>query len=74
MKMFVAALLGHCNDYSEFEKNIEAKKELKEKLNLDKISGSQISRRINDMPTEWAQDLFVKSTQMVQELTSIVQD
>lgn len=69
MKIFVAAQLGKWETYKDIEEKIEAYKELRDEFDLNSISASQISRRINTLPTEWAQDLYVKTVGKIQELT-----
>lgn len=60
VKIFVAAQLGKWNSYSEFEVKMRAYKDLMEYIDLESISGSQLSRRINDLDTSILQDLFFK--------------
>jgi hypothetical protein len=69
MKIFVAAQLGKWESYEDMEERIRANPEFSESLHLPSISGSQLSRRINDLPTELAQDLFIKVVQIIQDLT-----
>ncbi|KZZ85093.1 IS4 family transposase [Bacillus sp. SJS] len=61
MKIMVCAQLDQWNSYSMMEEKLRANPELREHLGIKKgISGSQLSRRINDLPTELVQKLFVK--------------
>lgn len=69
MKIFVAAQLGKWNNYKDIEEKIGAFKEIREATNLESISGSHLSRRVNSLPTEFAQDLFFKTTTILQDLT-----
>lgn len=69
MKIFVAAQLDNWESYEEMEERLRANPEFCESINLPSISGSQLSRRINDLPTEYAQDLFQRVVQTIQELT-----
>lgn len=69
MKIFVAAQIGKWESYEDIEEKIRAYPELRDSLNLSSISGSQLSRRINNLPTEWVQDLFSKVVQTLQDLT-----
>ncbi|WP_093056318.1 IS4 family transposase [Salipaludibacillus aurantiacus] len=69
MKVFIAANLDNWQSYQHMELMLDANHALKKSLDLETMSGSQISRRINDLPTEWAQDLFLKVVSILQELT-----
>ncbi|RSL29967.1 hypothetical protein D7Z54_28530 [Salibacterium salarium] len=69
MKIFVAAQLGKWKNYKDIEEKIGAFKEIREATNVDSISGSHLSRRINALPTEFAQDIYFKTTSILNELT-----
>lgn len=69
MKIFVAAHLGKWETYNEIETNIRRSPHLRELLNLKSISGSQISRRINTLPTEHVQDLFMRVVSILNGIT-----
>lgn len=69
MKIFVAAHLDNWGSYVDIEEKLRANPDFCSSINLSSISGSQISRRINDLPTEWAQDLFLRVVQILQDLT-----
>jgi hypothetical protein len=69
LKIFVTAQIEGWASYSEMEEKIRAYPELREELKLDEISGSQLSRRINELPTEWVQQLFV---QVVAEIRRLI--
>jgi len=69
MKIFVAAQLDHWESYEDMEEKLRANPEFCESINLPSISGSQLSRRINDLPTQYAQDLFQNVVGMIQDLT-----
>ena len=69
LKTFVAAQLGRWESYSDMEEKIRASSDLQKSLGLSSISGSQLSRRINDLPTEWVQGLFCRVVAKIQELT-----
>lgn len=60
IKIFVAAQLDKWKSYPEFEINMRANKDLMKTINLDSISGSQLSRRINELDTSILQNLFFK--------------
>ncbi len=49
IKIFVAAQLGKWESYADIEEKLRADKELLKSLNLESISGSQLSRRINEI-------------------------
>jgi hypothetical protein len=51
------------------EEKLRAYPKLRKELGVTDISGSQLSRRINDVPTEWVQKLFVKVVQKIKQLT-----
>ena len=51
------------------EEKLEAYPKLRKELDITEISGSQLSRRINDLPTEWVQKLFIKVVQKIHQLT-----
>lgn len=70
LKIFVAAQLDQWSSYSQFEKKLEAYPKLREELGITEISGAQLSRRINDLPTEWVQKLFVRVIKKIQMLTN----
>ncbi|OIJ22314.1 hypothetical protein BKP45_06655 [Anaerobacillus alkalidiazotrophicus] len=69
MKIFVAAHLDNWKSYSDIEEKLYANPDFCKSINLSSISGSQISRRINELPTEWAQDLFLRVVHILQDLT-----
>jgi hypothetical protein len=59
IKIFVAAQLDKWESYSSFEVKLGANKDLMGYLGLESISGSQLSRRINDLDTSILQSLFL---------------
>lgn len=59
IKIFVAAQLDKWESYSSFEVKMGANKDLMGYLGLESISGSQLSRRINDLDTSILQSLFL---------------
>jgi hypothetical protein len=59
IKIFVAAQLDKWESYSTFEVKLGANKDLMGYLGLESISGSQLSRRINDLDTSILQSLFL---------------
>ncbi|MDY0409272.1 IS4 family transposase [Paracerasibacillus soli] len=69
MKIFVAAQLDNWQSYEEMEEKLRANPEFCQSINLPSISGAQLSRRINDLPTEHAQALFQSVVHKIQELT-----
>lgn len=66
--IFVAAQLDQWSSYAHMEENLEAYPKLRKELDITEISGSQLSRRINDFPTEWVQKLFIKVVQKIKQL------
>ncbi|MGJ7922766.1 hypothetical protein [Neobacillus sp. LXY-4] len=69
LKTFVAAQLDKWSSYPQFEEKLRAYPKMRKELGITEISGSQLSRRINDLPTELVQKLFVRVIQIIQELT-----
>lgn len=69
IKIFVAAQLDQWSSYGHMEEKLRAYPELCKELDIEGISGSQLSRRINDLPTEWVQKLFVKVVKIIKQLT-----
>ncbi|WP_371069882.1 IS4 family transposase [Sediminibacillus sp. JSM 1682029] len=69
MKVFVAAQLDKWESYADMEEKLQANPEFCESIGLESISASQLSRRINDLPTKWAQTLFEKVVRILQDLT-----
>lgn len=74
IKIFVAAQLDQWSSYRHMEEKLEAYPKLcREELGITRISGSQLSRRINDLPTELLQKLFVKIVMKLKQLTDGMQ-
>lgn len=69
LKIFVAAQLDQWSSYTHMEEKLRAHPELGKALEIKGISGSQLCRRINDLPTEMVQKLFVKVVNKIQLLT-----
>jgi hypothetical protein len=69
LKIFVSAQLDQWSSYSHMEEKLRAYPKLRKELEITDISGSQLSRRINDLPTEWVQKLFIKVIQKIKQLT-----
>lgn len=69
LKIFVAAQLDQWSSYSHIEEKLRAYPKLRNELDIREISGSQLSRRINDLPTEIVQKLFVKVVEKIRMLT-----
>lgn len=69
IKVFVAAQLDQWSSYSHMEEKLEAYPKLCKELDITEISGSQLSRRINNLPTEWLQKLFIKVIKKIHSLT-----
>ncbi|WP_216831870.1 IS4 family transposase [Alkalihalobacterium elongatum] len=70
VKIFVCAQLDEWNSYGHMEEKLRAYPKLCEELEITDISGSQLSRRINDLPSEWLQNLFVKVVRKIEQLTN----
>jgi hypothetical protein len=58
--LFTVALLDKWSSYSMMETKLRANEYLQEALALQEISGSQLSRKLNDIPTEFLQTLFLR--------------
>jgi len=69
LKIFVAAQLDQWSSYSHIEEKLRAYPKLRNELDIKEISGSQLSRRINDLPTEVVKNLFVKVVEKIRLLT-----
>jgi hypothetical protein len=69
LKVFVAAQLDQWSSYTHMVEKLDAYSKLRNELNIKEISASQLSRRINDLPTEWVQNLFVKVVNKIKDLT-----
>lgn len=69
LKIFVAGQLDQWSSYSDMEETIRAHPELRKELDIKSISGSQLSRRINDLPTELVQKMFEKVMYKIHLLT-----
>lgn len=69
IKTFVSAQLDQWSSYSHIEEKLQAYPKLREEIGIEEISGSQLSRRINNLPTELVQKLFIKVVEKLSELT-----
>ncbi len=65
----MAAQLDQWSSYSEMEEKLRAHPDLKKELDIKEISGSQLSRRINDLPTEMSKKMFEKVVNKIRILT-----
>ena len=68
LKVFLAAQLNEWQSYGEMEEGLRADKQLREELGTKSFSGSQLSRRISQVPTELLQELFLQTVSKVQPL------
>ncbi|RSK26098.1 IS4 family transposase [Bacillus sp. HMF5848] len=69
LKIFVAAQLDQWSSYEHMTEKLGAYPKLREEIGIQDISSSQLSRRINDLPTEWVQTVFEKIINKVKILT-----
>jgi hypothetical protein len=69
LKIFVAAQLDQWSAYSNFEEKLRAYPKLRKELGIESISGSQLSRRIIDLPNDLTQKLFIRLNEEIQKLT-----
>lgn len=70
MRICVASQLGKWESYSQIEEQIRAMDDSKELFGVSEISGSQLSRRVNALPSTFAQDLFLMAVEKLQDVTS----
>jgi hypothetical protein len=69
LKTFVSAQLDKWSSYSHMEEKLRAYPKLREEIGIKDISGSQLSRRINELPTESVKKLFEKVVKEILDLT-----
>jgi len=60
MALFIVALLSKWPSYGAIETNLRANKSLQNALDLPEISGSQLCRKLNEIPTEFFLQTFLK--------------
>ncbi|RTZ51707.1 IS4 family transposase [Bacillus sp. SAJ1] len=70
LRICVAAQLGKWESYTQIEEQIRARNDSKELFGVSTISGSQISRRVNSLPTTLAEELFLTAVKKLQEVTT----
>jgi Transposase DDE domain len=68
--VFVAAQLNRWSSYEEMESKIRAESELQSILQLQSISGAQLSRKLEKIPTEILQTIFLHGLARIQQLTA----
>jgi hypothetical protein len=69
LKIFVAAQLDQWSSYGHMEEKLRAYPKLRNHIDIKSISGSQLSRRINELPTELVQKMFLKVVSKLRYLT-----
>lgn len=69
MKIFVVAQFNRWESYKEIETRLKAEPAFQKALGLSSISGSQLSRRINELPTKYTQQLFMRAVSLLQNAT-----
>lgn len=69
IKTFVSAQLDEWKSYSHMEEKLRAYPKLRKEIGIKEISGSQLSRRINDLPTEKVKRVYEKVFELVHNLT-----
>lgn len=69
IKIFTAAQLDSWSSYEHMEEKIRAYPDLSKELDVKEISGAQLSRRINELPTEFVQKVFYRVVERIGELT-----
>lgn len=70
VKIFIIAQLEKWESYKVFDIKIDAYQDLLENVNLKKVSGSQLSRRINKLDTTVLQNLFINVVNQLERCTS----
>lgn len=71
LKVFIASQLKNWRSYAEIEEGLRADEQLREELGIISISGSQLSRRIAQVPTQLLEELLV---QMVMKIKPLCKD
>ncbi|QOY35145.1 IS4 family transposase [Anaerobacillus isosaccharinicus] len=71
MRICVASQLGKWESYAEIEEQIRARKDSKTLFGVSEISGSQISRRMNSLPSTFAQRLFLMIAKKLHDATKL---
>lgn len=69
LRICIAMQLGNWSSYAETEERIRSMKNSEELFGLKSISGSQLSRRINNLPSIYAQGLFLAAVSNLKKLT-----
>jgi len=65
LKTFVSAQLDQWSSYAHMEEKLETYPKLRNEIGISNISASQLSRRINHLPTEFTQQLFINVVQSI---------
>ncbi len=69
LRICIATQIGKWESYTEIEEQIRARKDSIDLFGLTSISGSQISRRVNSLPSTIAQSLFLMAVRKLLEVT-----
>ena len=69
LKVFIASQLKNWRSYAEIEEGLRADEQFREELGITSISGSQLSRRIAQVPTPLLEDLFVQMVTKIKPLS-----
>lgn len=69
VKIFIIAQLDKWGSYPEFDIKLRAYKDLMKYIDLESISSSQLSRRINELDTAILQNLFFKVVNLIEPCT-----
>jgi hypothetical protein len=69
IQLFVVAQLERMESYSDMEKKIRANEDLQQMLQVKSMSGSQLSRKLEALPTETIQALFTSVIDKIKALT-----
>lgn len=68
--IFVVAQMNRWSSYSEIEAHIRAQSELQRLFHLDSISGSQLSRSLDRLPTELLERIFQQLAHRAKQRTA----
>lgn len=71
IKLLMASQLAHWNSYSQIALQLRTSETLQKDLELESISGSQVSRRLRDLPTELLEAWFLEIMGKVKSLVPL---
>lgn len=71
IQIFIAAQLNNWSSYQDIETHIRAHTQWQDLFQLSSISGSQLSRKLDLIPTEILQQTFLRGVERIQQLTPL---